>query len=145
MEKRVESWPKKVWREGLPRRGLLGSLFLALPLVFACAPVPVESPGNSLDVASPPLAPLFAFLASAAANEVGVVEDPRTGASVRVIAGRAYHAASGRLCWRFDVMSPHSYEGMTEGLACKDEHGRWAKSELLINPDDLEAPRLQLP
>ena len=131
-----------VWRERRLRRDWFWSLFLFLLLVAACAPVP---PDNSVDVTPPPLAPLFAFLASAADNEVGVVEDPRTGISVRVIAGRAYHAASGRLCRRFDVLSPHSYEGMTEGLACKDEYGRWTKSKLLINPDDLQAPRLRLP
>jgi hypothetical protein len=124
---------------------LVGSLFLALLLVIACAPVAIEGPDNAAQTLSAPLAPLFAFLASAVANDVGVVEDPSTGDSVRVIAGRAYHAASGRFCRRFDIMSPHSYERMTEGLACKDEDGRWTKSELLINPDDLEAPRLRLP
>ncbi len=145
MAKRVRNWPKEIWRKGLLRRNLLGSLLSALFFIVACVPAPIESPDNFLDVAPPPLPPLFAFLASAAANDVGVIEDPRTGESVRVVAGRAYPAASGRLCRRFDVMSPQSYEGITEGLACKDEHDRWTKSKLLINPDDLEAPRLQLP
>lgn len=140
--KRVRRRPKEVWRKGLLRRDHLGCLLLALCFIVACSPWRKD---YDEAVAPPPLPPLFAFLESAEANEVGVVEDPGTGAKVRVIAGRPYHAASGRLCRRFDVMSPHSYEGMTEGLACKDNNGRWTKSTLLINPDDLESPRLRLP
>lgn len=143
--KQARSWAKAFCRDALPRRCLLGCLLLAPVLITACALAPIESQDNSGDLVPPALAPLFAFLASAAASEVGIVEDPRSGASVRVIAGRAYHAASGRLCRRFHVMSPQSYEGMKEGLACRDESGRWTMSELLINPDDLEAPRLQYP
>jgi hypothetical protein len=140
VEKKARPWPKTIWRDTLPRRYLLRSLLLALLLVVACAPVPIDSPDNSGDVGPSVPAPLFAFLASAAASEVVVVEDPDTGESVRVVAGRAYHAASGRLCRRFDVMSPQSYEGMAEGLACKDASGQWTLSRLVVNPEDLDSP-----
>ena len=136
---------KKAFRDADPRRVRLGCLLLAAALIGACAQAPIESPDNPSNPAPPALAPLFGFLASAAANEAGIVQDPRTGASVRVIADSAYHAASGRLCRRFHVLSPQGYEGMTEGLACQDDRGRWTMSEPLINPDDLGAPRLRYP
>ncbi len=131
------------FRDADPRRVLLGCLLLAAALIGGCAQALFESPDSPSNPTPPALSPLFGFLASAAAKEAGIVEDPRTGASVRVIAGRAYHSASGRLCRPFYVMSPQGYEGMTEGLACQDELGRWAMSKLLINPDDLGAPRLR--
>jgi hypothetical protein len=145
VENQAEDWPEEIRREKSPWRGPVGSAFFALFLIVACATVPVEKADTSVEPAPPPLEPLFGFLASAAVNEVGVVKDPRTGQSVRVTAGRAYQAASGRLCRRFEVMAPLLYEGMTDGLACKDAEGLWTKSKLLINPDDLDAPRLQLP
>lgn len=97
------------------------------------------------EAAPPPLAPLFVFLASAPAGQVDVIEDPATGTSVRVVAGRDYDAASGRRCRRFQVLSAQSYEGITDGLACRDDQGYWTLSEHLINPDDLTAPRLPVP
>ncbi len=138
-------WSKAVYREALPRRVLLGCLLLAAVLIAGCVQAPIESPDNPSNPTPPALAPLFGFLASAATDEAGIVEDPRTGVNVWVIADRAYHTASGRLCRRFYVKSPLSYEGMTEGLACQDDRGRWTMSEPLINPDDLGAPRLRYP
>lgn len=133
--------PETGRRDALPRRCLLGCLLLAAVLVTGCALAPKKSYDDLGNSAPAALAPLFGFLESAAADEAGLVEDPRTGASVWVIAYRAYPAASGRLCWRFSVMSPEGYEGMAEGLACRDERGDWTMSELLINPDDLGASR----
>ncbi len=142
---RAGPWPPRACRAALPRRCLLGCLFLATVLIAGCAQAPNKSDDELANAAPAALAPLFAFLATAAASEPGIVEDPRTGANVWVIADRAYNAASGRLCRRFYVVSPQSYEGMTEGLACRDERGHWTASELLINRDELGAPRLRYP
>ncbi len=106
---------------------------LMLPACAALKPKEENSP-----VPVEPLSPLFAFLATAEAGEVGTVEDPMTGATVRVIAGRRYHAASNRICRQFRVTSAQGYEGLNEGLACKDvETGRWTRAPLIINPDEL--------
>jgi hypothetical protein len=78
---------------------------------------------------------LIAFLESAAPDQVGYVEDPVSQARIRVIAGNAYHAASGRLCRRYFV--PPFQEGSTidSGLVCQDGSGRWTRSRVRINPD----------
>ncbi len=107
--------------------------------------MPMESQEYLADSTPPTLAPLFAFLATATAGETEGVEDSRTGATVTVTAGWAYHAASGRFCRLFRVTPPRTYEDLTEGLACRDERGHWTMSALLINPEDLEAPRLRYP
>ncbi len=105
----------------------------------------LESQEYLADSLPPTLAPLFAFLATATTGETEAVEDSRTGATVTVTAGRAYHAASGRFCRLFRVTPPRTYEDLTEGLACRDERGHWTMSALLINPEDLAAPRLRYP
>ena len=147
------SRPNTVYRDAFQRRGLLACLVFAAVLIAACARAPVEirirdTSGNAAPATfAPPaaLTPLFGFLASAAADEAGIFKDARTGANVWVIADRAYNAASGRLCRRFYITSPQGYEGMTEGLACRDQRGYWTMSEPLINLDDLGAPRLKYP
>ena len=126
----------------------LSCLLVAATLLGACALAskgPAEGTAGGVRAAPAPPAPLFAFLASATAGEAGSVEDPRTGARVWVIADRFYHAASGRYCRRFHVMSPQAYDGVSEGLACRNEGGEWTMSKSLINPDDLEAPRRRFP
>ena len=145
------SRPNTIYRDAFQRRGLLACLVFASALIAACARAPIEirdNSGNAAPAAFAPsaaLAPLFGFLASAAADEAGIFKDTRTGANGWVIADRAYNAASGRLCRRFYITSPQGYEGMTEGLACRDERGHWTVSEPLINLDDLGTPRLKYP
>ncbi len=150
-------WPLSACRAALQRKCLLGCLFLVTIFIAGCAWVPNKSYddlsnskpaaidddlGNSAPAA---IGPLFGFLATAAADEAGIVQDPSTGANVWVIAGRTYHAASRRLCRHFFVTSPQGYEGVTEGLACWDERGGWTMSKFLINRDELGAPRLNYP
>ena len=75
--------------------------------------------------------PLLVFLAEAEEGEVRDVDDAATGTRLRVTAGRAYHAASGRICRRFSaggVATPDANEG---GLACRDPAGRWLRARLL--------------
>ncbi len=126
-----------------PRRCLLACLLLATAVITACQQTPIESLEYLDDTMPPTLAPFFAFLATATAGETEAVGDSRTG--VTVTAGRAYHAASGRFCRLFRVTPPRTYEDLTEGLACRDERGHWTLSALLINPEDLETPRLRYP
>lgn len=128
-----------------PRRCLLACLLLATAVITACQQMSLESQEYLADSLPPTLAPLFAFLATATAGETEAVEDSRTGATVTVTAGRSYHAASGRFCRLFRVTPPRTYEDLTEGLACRDERGHWTMSALLINPEDLETPRLRYP
>lgn len=120
-------------------------LLVSVLLLAACSQPLFGGPEEISDATPPALAPLFVFLTSAPAGEVGIVEDPSTGASVQVVAGRDYHAASGRRCRPFQVLSAEGYEGITDGLACRDDAGHWTVSEHLINPDDLTAPRMPLP
>ena len=75
--------------------------------------------------------PLLAFLAAAEEGEVQDLDDAVTGARLRVTAGRAYHAASGRLCRRFSAGSAATPDA-NEGLVCKDVSGRWTRTGLLI-------------
>ena len=123
-----------------PRRCLLACLLLATAVITACQQTPLESQEYLDDTMPPTLAPLFAFLATATAGETEAVGDSRTGATVTVTTGRAYHAASGRFCRLFRVTPPQTYENLTEGLACRDERSHWTVSALLINPEDLESP-----
>jgi surface antigen len=123
----------------------IGCLLIALAMIPACTQIQIEAKEETRNAALPAPAPLFVFLAAAAAGETGVVEDPRTGETVTVTAARAYHAASGRFCRLFRTTPPGSYEGLTEGLACRDDAGHWTMSALLINPEDLETPRLRHP
>lgn len=141
----AEFWPEMAFGRSPPRRYLLACLLLAAALITACQQMSLESQEYLADSLPPTLAPLFAFLATATAGETEAVEDSRTGVTVTVTAGRAYHAASGRFCRLFRVMPPRTYEDLTEGLACRDERGHWTMSALLINPEDLEAPRLRYP
>ncbi len=122
---------------------LSGCVFLAGCETATLAPgeTKPDDPGQP----SRGLPPLLAFLATAQAGEATYLEDPRTGGIVRVVAARRYAAASGRTCRRFRVLSPPGYNGLMEGLACEDASGRWATSELLVNPDDLDRPRRRAP
>ncbi len=141
----AEVWPETAVGRSPPRRCLLACLLLATAVIAACQQMPLESQNYLADSLLPTLSPLFAFLATATADETEAVEDSRTGATVTVTAGRAYHAASGRFCRLFRVTPPRTYEDLTEGLACRDEQGHWTMSALLINPEDLETPRLRYP
>ena len=141
----AEVWPETAFGRSPPRRCLLACLLLATAVIAACQQMSIESQEYLADSLPPTLAPLFAFLATATAGETEAVEDSRTGATVTVTAGRAYHAASGRFCRLFRVTPPRTYEDLTEGLACRDERGHWTMSALLINPEDLAAPRLRYP
>lgn len=112
--------------------------------VSACAPSSlrdlVQSAGGAVEAAAAavipsraePVDPLHAFLAEAAEGEVRDLEDSVTGARLRVRAGRAYHAASGRLCRRYQSEgSAEAPEAKGEGLACRDASGRWKSTGFL--------------
>ena len=75
--------------------------------------------------------PLLVFLAEAEEGEVRDLNDAATGTSLRVAAGRTYHAASGRVCRRFSVSSAATPDANEEGLVCKDAAGRWTRAGLL--------------
>jgi len=124
---------------------LADSLPPTLAPLFAFLATATTGETKAADSLPPTLAPLFAYLATATTGETEAVEDSLTGATVPVTAGRTYHAASGRFCRLFRVTPPRTYEDLTEGLACRDERGHWTMSALLINPEDLAAPRLRYP
>ena len=76
--------------------------------------------------------PLLSFLAGAEEGEVRDLDDAATGIRLRVTAGRAYHAASGRLCRRYDSEgSEAAPQAKGEGLVCRDASGRWTRAGLL--------------
>ena len=75
--------------------------------------------------------PLLVFLAEAEEGEVRDLDDAATGTSLRVAAGRTYHAASGRVCRRFSVSSAATPDANEEGLVCRDAAGRWTRAGLL--------------
>lgn len=80
---------------------------------------------------------LVDFVSLAQSGEASELEDPRSGTAVRVVAGRRYQAASGKLCRRFAVTTPPGYAGFKEGLACRDESGRWQVTGVILNPENL--------
>ena len=133
---------------------------LALPfcsLLSACAQLPLFHPGNSEAVARPYngevsgsvpdqivtprdelRSSLLAFLASASRDESGFVLDPNTGNRIRVVAGRAYYAASGRTCRKYQVQNGGAAANLVSGVACKDPTSGWMTSRLRVNPQMLE-------
>lgn len=133
------------------RRCATAGAAACLALTAACAELPAGFPfAPPAETAAPePVraapAPLFAFLETAGPGARASLEDPETGGSVTVVAGRRYRAASGRDCRRFSVVAPGTWRGLSAGLACRGPDGRWTLSELRINPVDLETPRLGYP
>lgn len=96
------------------------------------------TPTTSGPIPAAELSPLMAFIAAAQQGQTATLRDPGTGANVEILAGRPYNAASGRRCRPFFVVSGPAYLGRTEGLACEADPGRWALSELTVNPENLD-------
>lgn len=84
-------------------------------------------------------APLESFLVEATQGDVAQLQDPRSGSTVLVTAGRRYYAASGRRCRTFSAAP--GYAGLSHGLACRKDFDAWRFSQSIINPDDLVRPR----
>ena len=103
----------------------------------AAAPATVE-----IDiVVESEFAPLESFLVDATQGDVIQLQDPRSGGTVLVTAGRRYYAASGRRCRTFSATPPPGYAGFSRGLACRKDFDAWRFSPSIINPDDLVRPR----
>lgn len=103
----------------------------------AAAPATVE-----IDiVVESEFAPLESFLVEATQGDVVQLQDPRSGSTVLVTAGRRYYAASGRRCRTFSATPPPGYAGLSRGLACRKDFDAWRFSQSIINPDDLVRPR----
>ena len=131
--------------EGTPRPRALAAAVLVVSMctVSACAPLSLrdlaESAGGAVAAATSAMKPsqsvsedpLLVFLAEAEEGEVRDLDDAATGARLRVRAGRAYHAASGRVCRRFSVGGATTPDANEEGLACQDAAGRWTRAGLL--------------
>ncbi len=135
-----------VLRRGIERRARLRPLGAALVFasaftVSACAPPSLrdlmQSAGGAVEAAAAavipsrtePPDPLLTFLAEAAEGEIRDLDDSATGARLRVRAGRAYHAASGRLCRRYRSMGDaETPEAKEEGLVCRDASGHWKRA-----------------
>ena len=79
---------------------------------------------------------LLAFIASARDNESTRIVDAAGAGEVRLIAGRRYHAASGRLCRRFRIASPPESSTTSPGLACRNGTGRWYRVQPIANASD---------
>ncbi len=111
--------------------------------VSACAPPSLRglarSAGGAVEAAASvmkpargaPEDPLLAFLAEAEEGEAQELDYPATGIRLRVTAGRAYHAASGRLCRRYTAVSTAIPGEDEEGLVCEGTNGYWARAGLL--------------
>jgi len=128
------------------RLGPLGAAILLLVVcgVSACVPLSLrdlaEGAGGAVEVAAslmspspgPSGDPLLDFLAGAEPGEARELDDPATGVSLRVTAGRVYHAASGRLCRRYTAAVSTAAPGNDdEGLACEGTNGNWVRAGLL--------------
>ena len=110
----------------------------------ACTPLSLrdlaQSAGGAVEAATSAMIPsqtksadpLLSFLAGAEEGEVRDLEDVATGIGLRVTAGRTYHAASGRLCRRYDSEgSAATPQAKGKGLVCRDASGRWTRAGLL--------------
>lgn len=127
------------------RLGPLGAAILLLVLggVSACSPPSlrdlargaggaVEAAASAISPAPEPSGdPLLDFLAGAEPGEARELNDPATGAPLRVTAGHVYHAASGRLCRRYTAASAAAPGNDEEGLACEGTKGNWVRAGLL--------------
>lgn len=127
------------------RLGPLGAAALLLVMcgVTACAPPSLrelaQSAGGAVEAAASVMRPsppssgdaLLDFLAGAEEGEARELEDSATGIRLRVTAGRAYHAASGRLCRRYIAVSTAIPGEDEEGLVCEGTNGYWARAGLL--------------
>ena len=80
--------------------------------------------------------PILFFVGSANNNQKGQILDPATGKEVQVFAGRAYNAASGRQCRRYQIFEATESTLPTTGLACRDQFGQWQKIRPLLNLDN---------
>ena len=80
--------------------------------------------------------PVLLFVGSASDNEKATIFEPTTSEEVQVFAGRAYNAASGRLCRRFRITGPAASSPHTSDLACRDHSGQWQKIRPLLNLDN---------
>ena len=88
--------------------------------------------------------PIAAFLAAARAGDSTHLTLPETGTRVRVTAQRMYFAASGRYCRRYEVTHTNSPTTSTQGLACKNGRQDWELQNLIVNPNDVNAPQRSL-
>ncbi len=93
--------------------------------VEAAAAVVSASPRTTGDA-------LLDFLAGAGEGEVRELVLPTTGHRAVVSAGRAYHAASGRLCRRYTAAGDAIPAGDQAGLACERPDGAWSRAVLLV-------------
>ena len=85
--------------------------------------------------------PIAAFLAAARPGDSTFLTLPETGKRSQVTAHRVYFAASGRYCRRYDVTSTNSATTVSYGLACRNDQGEWKLEQLLVNPNDVNAPQ----
>ena len=83
-----------------------------------------SSPGAAED-------PVLVFLAEAEDGEMLEMDDAATGTRLRVTAGRAYHAASGRVCRRYRESIAMAPDSGKEALACRHAAGGWIRANLL--------------
>ena len=127
------------------RPGPLGAaaLLLVMCSVSACAPPTLreltQGAGGAVEAVASVMRPsqrssgdaLLDFLAGAEEGEARELEDSATGTRLRVTAGRAYHAASGRLCRRYTAVIAVGPGDDDEGLVCEDTNGYWARAGLL--------------
>ena len=106
--------------------------------VTAVAPSEVEVPRPAPD-------PVLARVADMETNRAEEVVDGE-GRRVRVVAGAAYHAASGRICRPFTVTIVGGAGAGEQRLACETDYGDLESVDLVINPDSLRGPsRLPVP
>ena len=75
------------------------------------------------------------FLLVAATLESTLIPDPISGQTIRVVAGKKYYSASGRLCRRFEVNSASSSSHLRSGVGCEDQAGNWTLSRIFVNTD----------
>ena len=80
--------------------------------------------------------PILQFVEKANDHQEGIVLDPTTGAQVKVLVGRTYYAASGRLCRPYRVLNLSESSPLTSDLACQNGAGHWQKIRPLLNLDN---------
>jgi hypothetical protein len=135
------------------RSGLAATVVIAVAV--GCAGIPFTNKSkepSGVASATPLIAPksaggthpIAAFLAAARAGDSTYLTLPETGKRVRVTAHRLYFAASGRYCRHFEVTVTNSPSTTTPGLACKNVDQDWELQNLIVNPNDVNAPQRSL-
>jgi hypothetical protein len=130
---------------GCQTSGLRSDLAAYIPSNWKSSSTPTAAAPSEVEVPRPAPDPVLSRVADMETNRAEEVVDGE-GRRVRVVAGAAYHAASGRICRPFTVTIVGGAGAGEQRLACETDYGDLESVDLVINPDSLRGPsRLPVP